>query len=77
MSALLLPVDGCPGCITQAHMRLVHPYQVAEHVLDGGGIRAWYDCPECGHRWWTSWVAEQIDVPCPGCPSCAPRVGVA
>ena len=76
-TSLLLPVDGCPGCITQEHMRIVHPYQVAGHLIDSEGIRAWYECPDCGHRWFTGWQAEQLDVPCPGCPSCVKAAGAA
>lgn len=75
--SLLLPVDGCPGCVTPAHSRLVHPYAVALRPLGIEGIRAWYRCPDCGHRWWTGWAYGQLDVPCPGCPDCVPQAGVA
>ena len=75
--SLLLPVDGCSNCITAGRVRLVHPYQVAELVIDSLGIRAWYKCPDCGHGWWTGWEHAQLDVPCPGCPLCAPQAGVA
>lgn len=77
MTALLLPVDGCPNCITAAHMRLVHPYEVAEHLIDSEGIRAFYECPDCGYHWFTGWVSGQLTVACPGCPSCVPQAGVA
>lgn len=74
---LLLPTDGCDNCMTVERSFPVHPYRVDEDFR-ADSIRAWYKCPACGYRWWTGWTSEALDVPCPGCPSCAiPKAGAA
>ena len=47
------PADGCGNCVTPDRTVLARPYLVQE---DGDGIRAYYRCAGCGHRWWTCWM---------------------
>lgn len=61
---LLLPTDGCPECLSMP----VHPYDIGPA---GDSFIALYHCPACGHGWWTGWMADAMDLPCPGCPECS------
>jgi hypothetical protein len=71
MTALLLPTDGCPACLTAVP---VHPFNV-DLMADSRCAGAAYRCPECSHQWWTGWDISALDVPCPGCPSCRAGCG--
>ena len=66
MTALLLPTDACPRCLTAVP---VHPARVDEFPAING-IAAVYSCPACKHQWWTGWADSARDLPCPGCPAC-------
>ena len=74
--SLLLPVDGCPRCITTDSTALAHPDQVVT-LPDGDGLRAWYHCPRCRNSWDTYWSLEAIRLPCPGCAVCQRGSGAA
>jgi hypothetical protein len=76
MSNLLLPTDNCGMCVTEERAITVHPHRVTVDG-DGTGVRAWYRCPGCGHRWWTGWAIDALDLPCPGCPACQREAGAA
>lgn len=69
MTSPLLPVDGCPHCITVMHVALAHPYRVES---DGETVYGFYRCPECQFSWWTGWSPEAARRECPGCPACVP-----
>ena len=51
------PADNCGNCVTEECSEVVRPYgfQIND---DTGEVRAWYCCPGCRHRWWTSWDAR-------------------
>ena len=72
--SLLLPVDGCPACITVEHVAIAHPYRVES---DGETVYGWYRCPECQYSWWTGWGLRAASLPCPGCPACNQETNVA
>lgn len=44
-------VDGCPMCVYNVEA----PRSVEAR---GTGFRAYYDCRDCGHRWFTGWADE-------------------
>jgi hypothetical protein len=49
-----IKADNCGNCVTAERSVTVRPYLTEP---DGDhGIRAYYRCPECGHRWWTAWL---------------------
>ena len=53
MNTLAL-ADSCESCLTPEWSVPARPYLVqpdGEH-----GVRAYYRCSGCGHRWWTSWM---------------------
>lgn len=56
--SLLLPTDNCGNCLTAA--RSVTARADAATTC-GSEIRAAYHCPECGHRWNTSWLVSALD----------------
>jgi hypothetical protein len=55
MARNLGPADGCGNCLTAEHSETVSPYLV--EPSETTGVRAYYRCPACGHRWHTSWAA--------------------
>lgn len=72
----LTPVDNCGRCLTAERAVTCHPLEV--EITDGGtGVRAWYRCKGCGHRWWTSWSIDALALPCTGCDECRPGAGAA
>lgn len=73
---LLLPVDGCPRCITSGRSRLVHPYRLTTEGARAG-VFAFYRCPECLYSWRCGWSLDALSLPCPGCQDCVPQAGVA
>ena len=52
LDSLQAPPDGCPECVNGRH----YPYRSA--LTDDGGIRGWYCCSFCNHRWYCSWSIE-------------------
>jgi hypothetical protein len=56
----LRPPDDCPSCVTGMHSVTVQPHSVQPWP---GGIRADYRCPSCGHRWFTGWNLDALDLP--------------
>jgi hypothetical protein len=44
-------LDGCPECVGDG----IPPADV--EMLERS-VRCWYRCPECGHRWWTSYLDD-------------------
>lgn len=66
MTVPLLPTDGCPSCLTMP----VHPEEIWAPD-DSDSIAARYECPACGHGWWTGWAREALTLPCPGCAECS------
>lgn len=55
--SLLLPTDNCGNCVTAARSVTVRAHAARTR---GSEIRAAYCCPECGHRWNTSWLASAL-----------------
>lgn len=47
--------DGCPECVAGYH----RPHRI-EPLPDDGFI-AWYECSNCGHKWWTSWSDSLVE----------------
>lgn len=47
------PADNCGECVTYERSVTAHPYFVRADGDDG--VRASYQCANCGHRWYTSW----------------------
>jgi hypothetical protein len=64
---LLLPTDGCPGCVRPVP---VHPFLSYPLHPVKGPVWSWYQCPSCGDRWWSSWHIGAWTLPCPGCGLC-------
>ena len=54
MAQNLGPADGCGNCLTPERSVTVYPYLV--EAAETTGVRAYYRCPSCGHRWHTSWA---------------------
>jgi hypothetical protein len=77
MSALPLPTDGCPNCVTEAKGAPVHPHRVIVGYGGHEGLRAWYRCPDCRHSWWCSWSIDALTLVCPGCDLCQPAADAA
>lgn len=48
--------DGCPQCLERYNEPNL---MVAD--LRGHRMRAFYDCPNCGHQWHTAWVLEVLE----------------
>jgi len=50
-------LDGCPACVTEDATAVTEPHRVRDL---GTYIHAAYRCPECRHRWSTSWLASAL-----------------
>lgn len=48
-------LDGCPECLTRDNRPLTTADSGGKQVP---GVIATYFCNDCGHTWWTSWMAE-------------------
>jgi hypothetical protein len=64
-AAVQQPTDNCAACLTPERAVTVQPYLVQPD--ERSGVRAYYRCPECGFRWWTSWALgeDSLFVPFP------------
>jgi hypothetical protein len=56
---LLSPPDNCGQCVTHERAITCQPWRVQPAGKDG--VRAYYHCGNCGHRWWTSWDTRGME----------------